>query len=109
MQQLAVFSTSAKDSVTEGVLRELMATAGCAPDADTEIHCLADNRAYELAVSDAMTMNGALDRMIGGKTVKLATGPSSPGAAQSSDGSVTRSWKRYFMRVRGWLEPGGWA
>ena len=64
MQQLAVFSTSAKDGVTEAALRDLLATAGCAPDADSEIHCLADNRAYEVAVGDALTMDGAVDRMI---------------------------------------------
>ena len=64
MQQLAVFSTSAKDGVTEAALRALMATAGCAPDADTEICCLADNRAYEVAVGDALTTDGAEDRMI---------------------------------------------
>ena len=64
MQQLAVFSTSAKDGVTEAALRALMATAGCAPDADTEICCLADNRAYEVAVGDALTTDGAVDRMI---------------------------------------------
>ena len=64
MQQLAVFSTSTKDGVTEAALRALMATAGCAPDADTEICCLADNRAYEVAVGDALTTDGAVDRMI---------------------------------------------
>ena len=63
MQQLAVFSTSAKDGVTEAALRALMATAGCAPDANTEIRCLADNRAYEVAVGDALTTDGAVDRM----------------------------------------------
>ena len=64
MQQLAVFSTSAKDGVTEAALRALMATAGCAPVANAEIRCLAHNRAYEVAVVDALTMDGAVDMMI---------------------------------------------
>ena len=64
MQQLAVFSTSAKGGVNEAALRALMATAGYEPDADTEILCLADNHAYEVAICDALMMDSAADRMI---------------------------------------------
>ncbi len=64
MQQLAVFSTSAKHGVNEAVLRGLMATAGCEPEADAEIHCLAENCAYEMALGNALKMDGALHRII---------------------------------------------
>ena len=64
MQQLAVFSTSAKDGLNEAALRAFMATAGYELDADTEILCLADNHAYEVAIGDALMMDGAVDRMI---------------------------------------------
>ena len=64
MQQLAVFSTSAKDGINEAALRNFMANAGYEPDADTEILCLADNHAYEVAICDALMMDGAVDRMI---------------------------------------------
>ena len=50
MQQLAVFSTSADHGITEQALRTLVSTAGCGGDPNISITCLAENRAYEMAM-----------------------------------------------------------
>ena len=50
MQQLAVFSTSADHGITEQALRTLVSTAGCGGNPNISITCLAENRAYEMAM-----------------------------------------------------------